>query len=107
MADFTIKQGDLKPSISATLSDSVGVVNLTGYAVRFHMRHSVTKQIKVDAAAVIVSAAAGTVRYDWVSGDTDDDGVFQAEWEATGADTKPITFPNDGYLTVAITEEVA
>ena len=109
MADFTIGQNDLLPIISAVLTNESGTpVNLTGATVSFHMS-AANGTPKVNEAAVIDSPAAGTVHYDWAVGDTDEAGLFDAEWEViftTG--TKPLTFPNTATkISVQVTEELA
>lgn len=104
MSYFSIKRGDTSPSIAATLTDADGApINLTGASVRFHMVGSAT----VDAAAVIVSPTAGTVRYDWQAGDTAAAGWYQAEWEVTYADNAVETFPNAGTTRVRIDPDLA
>lgn len=105
---FYVKQNDLSPSILVTLYDGDGVVqDITGnLGVRFHMRDA-AGTTKIDAAMTVVSAGDGQVRYDWVSGDTDTVGVYQAEVEVTYADSKPETFPNFGYITVTIDDDIA
>jgi BppU N-terminal domain len=104
---FHLKQGDRLPALSATLQTLAGVaVNLTGGTVRFLMRAKRGDPLKVDAAAVIVDAAAGTVRYDWGATDSDTVGVYQGEFEYSDAGGKKETFPNDGYFTVVITDDI-
>jgi hypothetical protein len=76
--------GNLDPSITETITDDAGVaVNLTGKTVKFKMRAVGATTAKVDAAAVVVSAAAGTVRYDWTALDVDTAGWYLVWWEVT------------------------
>jgi hypothetical protein len=76
--------GDRDPSLTDTLNDDTGAaLNLTGGTVRFKMRAFGSSTLKVDAAATIVSASAGTVRYDWAALDVDTEGFFIGWWEVT------------------------
>lgn len=107
MADFFIKRGDLKPSITSTLTDSAGdPVSLVGAEVTFLMREIDSAEAIVNAPAEIISASAATVRYEWASGDTDVEGGYYSEWEVSFADGTTGTFPNSGYDTIAILEDL-
>lgn len=104
--DYNVKQGDTG-DVSATLKRNDVAYDLTGATVRFHMRRSGAAATKVDAAATIVTAADGTVLYSWQAGDTDQPGVYEVEWEVTEAGGDILTFPNGGYSTLRIHEEIA
>jgi len=105
---FYIKQNDTSPALLATLQDADGIaVNITGAAIRFHMRQIGSTAVDVDAAAVIVTALDGLVRYDWQAADTATIGSYQAEIEVTYADGTIETFPNDGYIRVEIIKDIA
>lgn len=107
MADFYLKVGDRLPKLSATLLGSTGTaVDLSGATVRFRMASTKTATPKVDAAATVVSAAAGTVEYEWGATDTDTVGVYLAEWEITiGGKTQ--TVPTRDFLRVVIVDDLA
>ena len=105
---FYIKKNDTSPKMLATLQDASGVaVNLTGASVRFHLRTLDGLSTVVDAAATIVTAASGIVRYTWGAPDTATAGSYQAEFEVTYADASVETFPNDGYISVEILDDIA
>tara|TARA_R110000823_G_scaffold58005_5_gene139922 strand:- start:994 stop:1317 length:324 start_codon:yes stop_codon:yes gene_type:complete len=105
---FYVKQNDTSPSILATLKDAAGAaVSLAGASVRLHMRKIGFAQVTVDQAATIVTAASGEVRYDWVAADTAAVGSYEAEIEVTYGDGSIETFPNDGFIRVEITDDIA
>ena len=112
MADFTIKKGDLLPELEATLKDgSDTAIDLTGRGgatVRFHMRATGTLTTKVDAAATIVTAASGEVKYTWVAADTDTAGTYFGEFEITWVTgSKLQRVPNDGHIEILVAENIA
>jgi len=105
---FYIKQNDTGPAMLATLQDASGnAINLVGASVRFHMRSVMGGNPVVDAAATVVNAAAGTVRYSWIAADTNTVGSYQAEFQVTYADASVETFPNDSYIAVEIIDDIA
>lgn len=110
--DFWIKKGDTSPAIEATLEDSKGdAIDLSSSgkdasSVDFHMVDSADNTI-VDSSATFVDKANGKVSYSWSSGDTDEAGLFEAEWEVTYNDGTIETFPNFENLVVNITDELA
>lgn len=104
-ASMWIRRNDRRPSIESTISYNNGApVDLTGSTVKFVMRPQGSAAPKVNAAAVIVNAVAGLVRYDWALGDTNTSGLFLAEWHVTYADTTTLTAPNNSSIGITITE---
>lgn len=102
---FVLRAGDRLPAITATLQDATGTaVNLTtATAVKFQMKQPGAP--KINAAATITSASAGTVAYAWALADTDTPGRYRAVFEVTWSDGKKQTFPNGEPIDVTITED--
>lgn len=75
--------GDRNPSITETITIDGVVVDLSSSTVRFKMRQVGSSTLTTDAAATIVSAPAGTVRYDWQAADVDTAGEYLIWWEVT------------------------
>lgn len=107
MSDITIKKGDTWPPAEATLLDAEGTpIDLTGASVKFSMR-PFRGALKIDKATCeIVSAEAGTVKYQWQASDTDTTGTFRAEFEVTFQGGGVITVPNKGDVEVEISDSV-
>jgi hypothetical protein len=105
---FFIKQNDTSPSLQATLKDGAGsAVDLTGASLRFHMREVGNNTAKVDDAATISDAENGVVYYNWSAGDTDTIGSFEAEFEVTYSGGEIESFPNNRFIEVEITDDIA
>jgi hypothetical protein len=101
---ITIKRNDTRDAIKATLSNESGPVNLDGATVRFLMsRRGVNK---IDRQSQIQDAAAGIVWVTFEIGDTDETGLFQAEFEVTFSDGRIETFPNDGFILIDIINDL-
>jgi hypothetical protein len=92
------------PEIQAVLKDADdNIVNLTGaLGVRFIMTNKATGTNKVDAAATVVTPAAGLVKYTWEEEDTDEAATFKGEFEVQFADGRLETFPNDSYIDIKV-----
>lgn len=103
---FSIKKGDRFPAYSATLTDSDGdAVNITGntgVTFRFKAGNNTT----ISGTGTVVSATAGTVRYDWSATDTDIAGQYQVEVVVSFAGGDQ-TFPSAGYGKVNIVDNLA
>ncbi len=113
LSDFTIKQGDLLPAIVGTLKTADGVVvDLTGGAVRFLMRAEPGAAAVVNGACTIFDGTdpetglpAKQVQYAWTTGNTDIAGNYQGEFELT-VGGKKWSFPNKGYLSIRVTDDI-
>lgn len=79
MSSFQIGQGAEKPSVAYGFLVDDGGANLTGAgSVTFRMRPANGTAATVNAAGTVTDATAGSVRYDWASGDTATAGDYAA-----------------------------
>ena len=105
---FFVKQNDTSPTLDATLKDADdAAVDLTGASVRFHMRKVGKGTAVVDGAATITGALTGQVRYAWSGSDTASIGTYNGEFEVTYSDGTIETFPNNGFISIEITDDLA
>jgi hypothetical protein len=110
MADFSIKRNDLLPVLDAILKDAdKQPIDLTNaQSIVFHMRSEDSRELKItDGVAEFTDKPSGAVRYSWVDGDTDTEGLFLAEFEVTWNDSKIQTFPNADFISVQIIEDLS
>ena len=104
---FRIKTNDTSPKLAVTLEDASGnEINIAGANARFHMKSFEATSLKVDAPMTITDASGGTLQYSWVNADTDTAGTYYGEIEVTYADNTVETFPNNGYFTVIVKEDL-
>lgn len=83
MSEATFVQGDTEPAITAVLQRNDTPETLTGAAVKFQMRKSDDKHYTVNAAASILDANAGSVKYAWSASDLNVPGDYYVQWEVT------------------------
>ena len=110
---FEIKTGDTSPAYECTLLSQALPVDLAGASIRFIMATDpAPRTVVVDTAAVLVQVGDGSdgskgkVRYEWTVEDTATAGAHVAEWEVVYASGKRQTFPNSGYETVTINDDL-
>lgn len=113
MADFTIKRGDRLPTIVATLYDAAGAaVNLTSTTVVFLMTDVTADMGSTPKVSAVATPDAdqttnrGRCEYAWATDDTDTAGRYRGEFEVTFSSGKKETFPNRGYLLIAVVEDL-
>ena len=106
---FYIKQNDTRPELDVFLRDDKDrTINVTGATVKFNMRNASDNIVKVNAGSVTtVTSTGGRVKYSFSSADTDTAGNFDGEFQVTFVGGQVETFPNDGYIKVIITDDVA
>ena len=106
---FYIKQNDTRPELDVFLRDDKDrTINGTGATVKFNMRNASDNTVKVNNGSVTtVSSTSGRVKYSFSAADTDTAGNFDGEFEVTFVGGQVETFPNDGFIKVIITDDVA
>lgn len=104
---FRIKTNDTSPKLAVTIEDALGnPIQLAGSSARFHMKAFGATSLKIDAVADIDDTDNGSVSYAWSGSDTDTAGTYYGEIEVTYGDATVETFPNDGYFTIIIKEDL-
>jgi len=106
MATHYIKRNDIARKVTDILTLNGAAINLTGCTLSWIMRNRATG-VAIKQTATIVTAATGSVEYQFVTGDTATAGVYDCEWEivyTTGS--KPLTVPDDGYIVLEILEDL-
>jgi hypothetical protein len=104
--DAVIKRGDTRHALKAILKDAAGIpVDLTGCTVRFAMA-PLGKFAIISRAAHVENAVAGEVWVVWAPGETDTSGIYRAEFQVTYRDGRKGTFPNDGYISIRILDDI-
>jgi hypothetical protein len=90
-------KGDTSPSLADTIKVNGAAFDLTNASsVKFQLRLATGSTKKVDAVATVVSAAAGTVRYDWLAADVDTPGIYVGWWLVNLTNGRPQT--SDEFL---------
>lgn len=107
MTDFSLKVGDTSPAILVELTPDD--VDVSGASVVFNMWDRKTKTVKIDRSAATIVAASGPAKlsYAWAVGDTDTEGIFEAEFEVTYVDGSVETFPNNSYIRINVKSDIA
>jgi hypothetical protein len=99
---FELRVGDILPPIGVTLTPLAST--LAGATVRFKMvpEDAGVAGPSIDAVATVTDVVAGTVRYNWVAGQTAVAGTYRARFVVTYGDGSVETFPSSGCIFVRI-----
>lgn len=101
MSDFTIKQGDLEPSLFATISDSSGSVPPLSSAESVQLRFATVQGEELFLRDMTVQDSdSGLIFYAWQEGDTDVAGLYYAEIVVVWPGARTQTYPQEGYLVI-------
>jgi len=109
MADHTFTQNDLGDVLTATLKDDENRdgVDLAGSTeVRLIIENSKKEKVQ-DKEMTVSSPQDGEVEYSWDQDDIiTDAGVYRAKIQVFDSTGERESFPNDGYRTIEIEEEI-
>jgi hypothetical protein len=105
----TMKQGDTRPKLVVLLTSNGSAIDLTGATVRLLMREegSLSPGVETTGSTDVTSALSGEVTWTPDAADTADAGTYELEFEVTHADGGIETFPNDGYGTLVLKDDIA
>lgn len=104
--DIILKRGDTRNCIKAILKDSEGSpINLTGCVVNFCMA-PLNKNVTIARKAHVQDEVGGEVWFVWAPGDTDVDGLYQAEFKIVYQDGRKETLPNNSYIIIKILKDL-
>lgn len=101
--ELSIREGATYPPVTATVKDQYGdTYILTDVdTATFTMYNG--EGTKIDSAnASIVDANAGTVKYEWSTGDTDTSGTYSAYFEITFNDGSVMIAPSTNVLKIEV-----
>jgi hypothetical protein len=101
MADFTLKRNDTAPAMAVQLTDTVNGVTTpidltaaTGVKLITRQQGAQTGT-KTNAACSFVDRTTGKISYQWLTTDTDTDGLYSMEFQITWTGGAKETVPND------------
>jgi hypothetical protein len=107
MSDYHIRADNLLPEIEATLYRDRKVANLTGAtSVELIYRPKAGGTVITKTGSFVGAMTSGVVKYSWISGDTATVGDYEAYWRVTYAPSVYESFPNNGFFTFSITENL-
>jgi hypothetical protein len=109
MPDHTFTEGDLGDTLTATLKDDASPdgVDLTG-ATEIRLVVKDRDGVKVfDKEMSLADSSNGDVEYKWGQGDfIEEPGVYRSKIKVFDSTGEPESFPNDGFRTIEVEEEI-
>lgn len=110
---FHLKEGDTGPPLEVRFADDeYNPIELDSSTdtVTFHIEDEDGNAVSMTNTASIENGPEGVVSYQWDASDTDTPGTYFAEFRVTfnegQSDERTETFPNSGYITIEIIEQV-
>lgn len=116
-ADFSIKKGDTRPALAATLKDNDVAIDLTNATSVLLLAKRTTSQAgtpDISGTCTFVNRPAGQISYTWAAGNTSIVGIynleFQITWNDGGVETVPNDVPpghSDAYYTLEVKQDLS
>jgi hypothetical protein len=105
---FFIKRHDLLPNLPFQILDAAGAPRNCSDITSCYMvmRKQGTNTTILKKACTWTNQTSGIGLYDWVTGDTDIDGIMEYEFELTFTGGDIQTVPVSGYLTLTIVPDI-
>ncbi|MER2047313.1 MAG: hypothetical protein ABTA23_03710 [Solibacillus sp.] len=101
---IAIKQGDTRHAVRATLKTLEGVpIDLSGTTIIFKMSN---RHVGTFIEREAVYETDGKVHFIFQGGETENAGMYDAEFEVTYADGRIETFPHSGKIQVYIEKRI-
>lgn len=107
--DYRRVVGDTGPPIRDTLVADDDPVDVTGASVEIHITKPDDSEVSddTDGNVAIEDAGGGQLRYEFQTGDLDQEGRYLYEWEVTFADDTIQTYPSNDERAIWVREELA
>lgn len=108
--DYRRVVGDTESAIEDTLTDGSTAVDISGFqSVEFHLTKPDDTSVSDDTngAVTVEDSPNGQVKYDFQSGDLDQQGRYEYEWQVTFGDGGVLSFPSKAPATIWVREELA
>lgn len=109
---FLIKRNDTLPALQISIATKGNLGQKIGYdlsgvtGITFTMVDE-CNNCKVNAqTAQTVCSSGGTIQYNWQSGDTDEAGVYQGEFELNYANGNRMSIPQLGGIRIEIIKDL-
>jgi hypothetical protein len=103
--------GDTESPIEDTLVADGDAIDISGFQqVAFHLVKPDDTEVTAtdsDPGVTVEDSPTGQVKYDFQSGDLDQEGRYRYEWEVTFGDGGVLTVPSDGWETIYVRDELA
>jgi|SRR3990167_2311079 len=106
---FYWKQNDTSPPLEVILRDGFGnPVDLTGATVKLYTRVKPAGTVKINGSAMgaVGNAVNGRQSYTPTAAQNDTAGTYEAEIQVTFGNGAVRSFPNDGYFTIKVVDDI-